>query len=241
MAGQLGGNCGNPGERQRAQNSVASAKIQEMGVMGIQEGGHQDPAIVEKSSLPSRVRASLADSGALNKSREVRRKSWVGPGMQKEPLGMRSGRRRREIQMELPKGKAEMWNWNLGQQSPSKILNSSMEQWWWKQWSRRSPMSEPPCQWAEGKETQECSAHRSRERDILFCFSFAKNAFIEHSKVKNAKSQSSSHGFLMWLQILLLWNLALLHVAQSTSVCVHVCVCFLRTLRALQGRRDNPL
>ena len=38
---------------------------------------------------------------------------------------------------------------------------------------------------------------RERERDVLFSFSFAKNVFIEHSKMKNAKSQSSSLGFLM--------------------------------------------
>ena len=66
---------------------------------------------------------------------------------------------------------------------------------------------------------------RERERDVLFSFSFAKNVFIEHSKMKNAKSQSSSLGFLMWLQILLLWNLALLHLAQSVCLCVCTFVC----------------
>ena len=45
--------------------------------------------------------------------------------------------------MELSKGKAEMWNWNLDQQSPSKILNSPTETVEQKVWipAGQSPVS----------------------------------------------------------------------------------------------------
>ena len=91
-------------------------------------------------------------------------------------LGLRSGRGRRGIQMELSKGKAEMWNWNLDQQSPSKILNSPTETVEQKVWipAGQSPVSVG----GRKRDSGMHSPQEPRERDCVLVFPLPKTLLL---------------------------------------------------------------